>query len=101
VTVRVGDRMRIPSGLQHRVIVVPSEGDKVAAMCRAMRGDLRGQSADAAPARVIVFAGSEGQARRLADPLRTVLWGDHKMSGGPRRLLGLHAVTIRLTSTDV
>jgi hypothetical protein len=42
VTVRVGGRMRIPSGLQHRAIVVASEGDKVAAMCRQIRGDLRG-----------------------------------------------------------
>ena len=154
VTVRVGDRMRIPSGLQHRCIVVPDEGAKVAAMCRQIRADLRGcaclrlccrergawsatrcsqalrlmppcaaggmgrpraracagavrvrhaarhaaprpaplaaracrQSADEAPARVMVFAGSEDEARRLSDPLRTVLWGDHKISGG--RLAG-------------
>jgi len=32
----------------------------------------------------MVFAGSEGQARLLADPLRTVLWGDHKISGESR-----------------
>ncbi|KAI3429427.1 hypothetical protein D9Q98_005521 [Chlorella vulgaris] len=80
VTVRVGGRMRIPSGLQHRAIVVASEGDKVAAMCRQIRGDLRGQSKDAAPARVMVFAASEEQARDLSGPLRTVLWGDHKIS---------------------
>lgn len=61
------------------------------------------QSADEAPARVMVFAGSEEQARQLSDPLRTVLWGDHKISGagagklrGGGRLLrlrqqGLHA----------
>lgn len=42
VTVRVGDRMRIPSGLAHRCIVVPDEGAKVAAMCRQIRADLRG-----------------------------------------------------------
>lgn len=41
VTVRVGSRMRIPSGLQHRCIVV-DEGAKVAAMCRQIRADLRG-----------------------------------------------------------
>lgn len=40
------------------------------------------QSEDEAPARVMVFASSEAQARQLADPLRTVLWGDHKISGG-------------------
>ena len=38
-------------------------------------------SEDAAPARVMVFAGSEAQARQLSDPMRTVLWGDHKISG--------------------
>lgn len=42
----------------------------------------RRQSEDAAPARVMVFACSEDQARALAGPLRTVLWGDHKISGG-------------------
>lgn len=40
------------------------------------------QSEDAAPARVMVFAGTEEQAKQLAAPLRTVLWGDHKISGG-------------------
>ncbi|KAL4428688.1 hypothetical protein ABPG77_009794 [Micractinium sp. CCAP 211/92] len=79
VTVRVGARMRIPSGLQHRAIVVDAAG-KAAAMCRQIRDDLRRQSADEAPARVMVFAGSEEQARQLAGPLRTVLWGDHKIS---------------------
>lgn len=39
------------------------------------------QSKDAAPARVMVFAASEEQARDLSGPLRTVLWGDHKISG--------------------
>ena len=43
---------------------------------------MRRQSEDEAPARVMVFAGSEAQARQLSDPLRTVLWGDHKISGG-------------------
>lgn len=55
------------------------------ASCRAaLRHALprRRQSADEAPARVMVFAGSEEQARQLAGPLRTVLWGDHKISGG-------------------
>jgi hypothetical protein len=80
VTVRVGSRMRIPSTLQHRCIVCDDEA-KVASMCRQIRADLRGQGADEAPARVMVFAGSEAQARQLADPLRTVLWGDHKISG--------------------
>lgn len=42
VTVRVGGRMRIPSGLQHRCIVVGDEAEKVAAMCRQIRADLRG-----------------------------------------------------------
>lgn len=28
----------------------------------------------------MVFAGSQEQARQLSDPLRTVLWGDHKIS---------------------
>ena len=41
VTVQVGARMRIPSGLQHRCIVV-EEGAKAAAMCRQIRADLRG-----------------------------------------------------------
>ena len=42
VTVRVGVPMRIPSGLRHRVIVVPREEDKTAALCRQLRADLRG-----------------------------------------------------------
>ena len=41
VTVRVGSRMRIPAGLQHRCIVV-DEATRVAAMCRQIRADLRG-----------------------------------------------------------
>lgn len=79
VRVAVGDRMRVPRGLRHRYIVC-GEAERVGAMCRQLRADLRAQSLDAAPARVMVFAASEAQARALSDPLRTVLWGEHKIS---------------------
>jgi superfamily II DNA/RNA helicase len=50
---------------------------------------------DVAPARVMVFASTEDDARRLADPLRTSLWGDHQISvllpGGEEPIRALHA----------
>ncbi|GAB4823402.1 hypothetical protein N2152v2_010448 [Parachlorella kessleri] len=79
VRVVVGEEMEVPRGLSHRYLVV-EERRKLAAMARQLRLDLRQQGQDAAPARVMVFASSEDQAQALADPLRTVLWGDHKLS---------------------
>lgn len=79
VRVAVGARMRAPAGLQHRYIVTEPNG-RLGAMFRQLRQDLKQQSPDAAPARVIIFADSEAQARVLADPLRTVLWGEHSLS---------------------
>lgn len=49
----------------------------------AKRGHVRGgrrQGEDAGPARVMVFAADEEAARQAASPLRSALWGDHKVS---------------------
>lgn len=35
---------------------------------------------DAPPPRVMVFAGSEAEAIGAADPLRTALWGQHRLA---------------------
>jgi superfamily II DNA/RNA helicase len=94
VRVAVGQRMRVPSGLRHRYIVADEAG-RLGALCRQLRGDLRAGSPDGAPARVMVFAAGEAQARALAGPLRTVLWGDHKISvllpEGEEPITALHA----------
>lgn len=79
VHVSVGHRMRMPSGLIHRYILV-DEVSKVLVVARQLREDLKVSSPDAAPARVMLFADSEKQARFMADPLRTSLWGDHALS---------------------
>ena len=64
-------------------------------MCRQMRSDLKTGEQDAAPARVMLFADSEAQARALSDPLRTVLWGEHAISvllpGGTEPIKALHS----------
>ncbi len=95
VTVAVGKRMQVPPGLQHRYIAVDGETAKVGAMCRQLREDLKNGSQDAAPARVMLFADSETQARALSDPLRTVLWGEHAISvllpGGNEPIKALHS----------
>lgn len=95
IRVTAGGRRRVPSGLQHRYIVAPTPTAKVGAMCRQILADLRAGSEDAAPARVMVFADSEEQARALSDPLRTVLWGEHAISvllpGGTEPIKALHA----------
>jgi superfamily II DNA/RNA helicase len=95
VIVAVGKRMQVPPGLQHRYIAVAGETAKVGAMCRQMREDLKSGSQDAAPARVMMFAESEVQARALSDPLRTVLWGEHAISvllpGGNEPIKALHS----------
>lgn len=95
VRVCVGKRMQVPPGLQHRYIAVPGETAKVGAMCRKLREDLKSGSQDAAPARVMLFAESEAQARALSDPLRTVLWGEHAISvllpGGTEPIKALHS----------
>jgi superfamily II DNA/RNA helicase len=95
VRVAVGKRMHVPAGLQHRYIAVEGETGKVGAMCRQLLEDLKSGSQDAAPARVILFAASEAQARALSDPLRTVLWGEHAISvllpGGNEPIKSLHS----------
>lgn len=94
VTVAVGQRMKLPASLKHRYIVSEITG-KVGAMCRRMRSDLKTGAQDAAPARVMLFADSEAQARAVADPLRTVLWGEHAISvllpGGTEPIKALHS----------
>ncbi len=40
----------------------------------------RRQGDDRPPTRVMVFAAGADQAQRLAGPLRTVLWGEHKIA---------------------
>ena len=94
IHVRVGGRMHIPAGLQHRYIVAEPSA-KVGAMCRQLRADLKTANEDAAPARVMLFAESEDQARAISDPLRTVLWGDHAISvllpGGMEPIKALHS----------
>ena len=95
ILVRVGKRMTIPNGLWHRYIVVDHSSDKVGALCRQLLADLRQGNNDEAPARVILFAESEPQARMLADPLRTVLWGEHSLAvllpGGMEPIKALHS----------
>lgn len=95
VLVQVGQRMRLPSSLRHKFILVPDSNSRVGAMCRQIRRDLKQQSQDTAPARVIVFADNGQQARSISDPLRTILWGDHTMSvllpGGVEPISALHS----------
>jgi len=95
VRVAVGKRMHVPAGLQHRYITVAGETGKVGAMCRQLLEDLKSGSQDAAPARVMLFAENETQARALSDPLRTVLWGEHAISvllpGGNEPIKALHS----------
>lgn len=84
----------VPPGLQHRYIVASQE-QQLAAMARQMRVDLKEQGDDAPPARVMVFARSEDEAKGLAEPLRNVMWGEHKISvllpGGEDPIRALHA----------
>jgi superfamily II DNA/RNA helicase len=95
ILVRVGKRMSIPSSLRHRYIVVDQPTDKIGALCRQLLADLRDGNNDQAPARVILFAESERQARVLADPLRTVLWGEHSLAvllpGGMEPIKAMHS----------
>lgn len=79
VVISVGKEMKIPSGLSHRYIVV-EESNRLATLARALRADLKGSSPDAPPARVMVFAESEDEAKNLSTPLRNVLWGEHAIS---------------------
>lgn len=94
VRIGVGRPMSVPAGLQHRYTVVPSQG-KIGALCRQLLADLREGNQDAPPARVMLFADDEKQARALADPLRTVLWGEHAISvllpGGIEPIKALHS----------
>ncbi|KAK9816599.1 hypothetical protein WJX72_002558 [[Myrmecia] bisecta] len=94
VTVRVGRVGQIPGGLSHRYMVVDAPR-KLAVLCRQMRQDLRAEGEDLPAPRVMVFADSEADARQAAPPLRSVLWGDHKMSvllpSGEEPITALHS----------
>lgn len=81
VAVQVGGIKSVPKGLSHRYIVVDSNTTtRLAVLTRAIRADLLGGGEDSPPARVMVFADSEEQAREVASPLRNVLWGEHSIS---------------------
>eukprot|EP00887_Chlorella_sp_A99_P003266 scaffold9.g3266.t1 len=101
VVVAVGGRMRVPAGLSHRYVVTEPQR-KVAVLCRQIRDDLRQQGDDAPPARAMVFARSEEQARQLSSPLRTALWGDHTLSvllpQGAEPIKALHSFRDNRTS---
>ncbi|CAL8467542.1 g7080 [Coccomyxa elongata] len=94
VTLRVGRLGQVPAGLQHRYMLV-DDARKLIVMCRQLRLDLAEQGEDAAPARVMVFVESEEAARAAAMPLRSGLWGDHKVSvllpHGEEPIQALHA----------
>ena len=81
IAVQVGGIKSVPKGLSHRYIVVDSNNNtRLAVLTRAIRADLLGGGEDSPPARVMVFADSEEQAREVASPLRNVLWGEHSIS---------------------
>ena len=94
VRISLGSKMQVPSGLKHRYLVV-DDTSKVPMISRQLRLDLKSSSPDTAPARVVLFADDEQQARRIADPLRTSLWGDHSISvllpSGAEPIRSLHS----------
>lgn len=65
----------IPGGVAH-------DGARPTGMfsVESLRGGCGRQGEDAAPVRVMVFVESEEAARAAATPLRSGLWGDHKVS---------------------
>lgn len=48
----------------------------MALLARLLRSDLESTPG----ARAILFAGSEDHARQLAEPLRKVLWAEHRLA---------------------
>ena len=103
ISILVGQRMRVPRGLAHRYIVVAEPSAKGGAMCRQIRNDLKSGNQDSPPARVMVFADSEAQAKALAEPLRTVLWGEHALSvllpaSGNEPIKALHSFRDNITT---
>lgn len=124
VVVRVGDAGSVPAGLKHRAIVVPTASGRLAGLVSSLRKDLSdtlaaadaaaaqdssaaaasgSSSQHAAPVRVIIFAQSEAEAQKLAEPLRAALWGDHMLSvllpsTGAEPIKALHAFRDRVAS---
>ena len=69
----------LPGSIEHLYAVVDAPR-KLMTLARLLKKDLTDSGMDDAPPRVMVFASSDEQARQIADPLRTSLWGQHKLS---------------------
>ena len=95
VDIVVGNRGGIPSSICHQYVVVDHVTDKIGTLCRCILRDERSQNLDSQPSRAIVFVDDADIARRLADPLRNVLWGKHSISvllpDGLEPIKALHA----------
>jgi superfamily II DNA/RNA helicase len=90
VQVAVTGPLAVPTGVTHRVLLLPDappDGPPasrlaLAALCKLIRGDLaaEGCGPDEPPARGWVFAPDEATARDAAEPLRSALWGRHTLA---------------------
>jgi len=79
VMCNVGEGKRLPGSIRHQHVVVKAPS-KLMVLSRMLKEDLSTQDMDDAPPRAMVFASSDEEARAIADPLRTSLWGQHRLS---------------------
>ncbi|WIA41652.1 hypothetical protein OEZ86_009006 [Tetradesmus obliquus] len=123
------EKQQRAAGLKHRAVVVAGNEKRLGGLVSSLRKDLtdalaaadaaaaaashgaeqqpgqqqQQQQQHAAPVRVIVFATSEVDAQRAAEPLRAALWGDHMLSvllpsTGAEPIKALHAFRDRVAS---
>jgi len=83
VLLRVGAKdgeAAMPTALSHRYVVC-EESRRLALLARLLRRDLEALGDDPEqPARAMVFAQTPEDAAGATEPLRSALWGDHKMA---------------------
>lgn len=91
----------ISSRLRHRYVTT-NDSDMLGMLCRTILADQKLHSLDSQPTRGIVYVADSAVARKISEPLRSVLWSRHDISvllpEGEEPIKSLHAFRDNKTS---
>ena len=91
----------VSSRLRHRYVTT-NDSDMLGMLCRTILADQKSHSLDSQPTRGIVYVADSAVARKISEPLRSVLWSRHDISvllpQGEEPIKSLHAFRDNRTS---
>jgi superfamily II DNA/RNA helicase len=89
-----GTSSLISSRLRHRYVTA-NDSDMLGMLCRTILADQKAHSLDSHPTRGIVYVKDSSVARKIVEPLRSILWSKHDISvllpDGQEPIKNLHA----------